>query len=250
MFIGGLQKTTLIDYPGKIACTVFLTGCNFRCPWCYSPELVLPEKIKRQPKISGKEFFTFLRGKKGLLDGVVICGGEPTIHQDLPEFLKKIKNLGFLVKLDTNGLNPEMLEKLIGKKLLDYIAMDIKAPLGLKIQNPNSKFQIKSKIQNPKYQTATGVKVDIEKIKKSIEIIKNSDVEYEFRTTVVRGIHAKEDILQIARELAPARAYFLQSFRPEKTLSPKFERVRPYPGQFLSEIKEEIGSVFIVCEIR
>ena len=119
MQIGGLEKLTLIDYPGKIACTVFLIGCNFRCPFCYSSELVLPEKIKKQPIISEKEFFAFLKQRKSLLEGVVICGGEPTIHKDLPVFIKKIKKLGFLVKLDTNGSNPEMLKMLISKRLVD-----------------------------------------------------------------------------------------------------------------------------------
>ncbi|MDP2926618.1 MAG: anaerobic ribonucleoside-triphosphate reductase activating protein [bacterium] len=239
MLIGGLQKTTLIDYPGKVACTVFLVGCNFRCPWCYSSELVLPEKIKKLPKMTERDFFKFLKDRQSLLDGVVLCGGEPTLNQDLPEFVKKIKKLGFLVKLDTNGSNSKMLKRLIREKLINYIAMDIKAPIAAKIQNPKSK-----------YQKATGVKVNLKDIRKSIKIIKNSGVEYEFRTTCVPGIHSREDILQIARNIAPARAYFLQSFRPEKTLNSKLEKVRPYPRQFLSEIKKEIGSAFRVCEIR
>lgn len=167
MKIGGLQKTTLIDFPGKLACTVFISGCNFFCPWCYSPELVLPEKIKSQlhphtkrgkkafalqdsetprygvgARISEKEVFDFLKSRKGLLEGVVICGGEPTMNKELPEFIKKIKDLGFLVKLDTNGSNPEMLEELIDKKLIDYVAMDIKAPLGVNFQFPISNFQL------------------------------------------------------------------------------------------------------------
>jgi pyruvate formate lyase activating enzyme len=129
MKIGGLQKTTLIDYPKKIACTVFLMGCNFRCHFCYSAELVLPEKIKKQPEISEKYFFNFLKERREYLEGVVICGGEPTIHSDLPEFLTKIKKIGYAIKLDTNGSNPLMLQKLISLNLIDYIAMDIKAPL-------------------------------------------------------------------------------------------------------------------------
>jgi len=139
MLLGGLQKTTLIDYMGKIAATVFLVGCNFRCPWCYSSELVLPEKIKNQPEISEKDFFEFLESRKGLLEGVVVCGGEPTINKDLPDFIKKIKKMGFLIKLDTNGSNPQMIKKLIDDELIDYVAMDIKAPIGAKIQNPKSK---------------------------------------------------------------------------------------------------------------
>jgi pyruvate formate lyase activating enzyme len=126
MVISGLQKTTLIDYPGKIACIVFLAGCNFRCPWCYSSELVLPLKIAKQPRTSEQEFFNFLRGRQGLLEGVVICGGEPTINKDLDKFIEKIKVLGYAVKLDTNGSNPEMLKNLVDLRLIDYVAMDIK----------------------------------------------------------------------------------------------------------------------------
>ena len=128
MIIGGLQRSTLIDFPGRLACTVFLCGCNFRCPWCYSRELVLPELIERQPKIHEEEFFDFLKQRKGLLEGVVICGGEPTTSKDLPQFIKKIKELSFLVKLDTNGSNPEMLKGLIDEQLVDYVAMDVKLP--------------------------------------------------------------------------------------------------------------------------
>ena len=118
MKIGGLQKLTLIDYPGKLACTVFSLGCSFRCPWCYSSELVLPEKIKNQPIISEKEFFDFLKERQSLLEGVVLCGGESTIYKDLPKFAKKIKKLGYLVKLDTNGSNPQVL-----KKMIDLLAL-------------------------------------------------------------------------------------------------------------------------------
>ncbi|MDP3093154.1 MAG: anaerobic ribonucleoside-triphosphate reductase activating protein [bacterium] len=250
MLIAGLQKTTLIDYPGKIAATVFLAGCSFRCPWCYSSELVLPEKIRKQPRISEKELFAFLKKRKGLLDGAVLCGGEPTTNKDLPDLIKKIKKLGFLVKLDTNGSNPKMLEKLIKEKLLDYVAMDIKAPLGAKIQIPKSKFQKKSQIPISKYQKATGVKVDLEKIKKSIEIIKESGIDYEFRSTVVPGLHSKKDIVQIAKGIAPARAYFLQNFRPEKTLNPRFKKLKPYPQEVLAEIKKEIAKHFSICETR
>lgn len=232
--IGGLEKSTLIDYPGKIACTVFLIGCNFRCPFCYSSELVLPEKIKKQPRIKEKEFFNFLKERQGLLDAVVICGGEPTRLKSLPDFIKKIKKMGFLVKLDTNGSNPEMLKKLIDDKLIDYIAMDIKAPLG----------------QFLKYDKATGVKVDLNKIKESVKIIKNSGFDYEFRTTVVPTVHSKEDILQIAEDIKPAKKFYLQNFRPQKNLNRKFEKIKPYSGDFLLEIKEEISKFFEICEVR
>lgn len=236
--IGGLQKTTLIDYPGQIAATVFLCGCNFRCPFCYSRELVLPEEIKKQPKISEKEFFDFLKERKGLLGGIVICGGEPTIHQDLPDFIKKIKDLGYLVKLDTNGSNPEMLKQLIKEKLIDYIAMDVKAP-------------------KEKYDEAAGVKVNMRKIRESISILREEKVEFEFRTTVVPTIHTKEDIVKIAKWIrgdlsigSGQGKYYLQNFRPEKTIDPKFEKVKPYSKDYLLEIKEEISQFFEVCQVR
>lgn len=228
--IGGLQKSTLLDYPGHVACTVFLIGCNFRCPFCYSGELVLPEKIKKQPRISEKDFFDFLEERKGLLEGVVICGGEPTIHRELPEFIRKIKDLGYLVKLDTNGSNPEMLKRLIDKKLIDYAAMDIK--------------------QAQKYEAAAGVKVDLNKIKKSVELIKNSGVDYEFRTTVVPTVHAKEDIIEIAKWIGPAKKYYLQNFRAEKTIDPNFEKIKPYSKDFLISIQKETSPYFEICEVR
>jgi len=256
MEIGGLQKLTLIDYPGRVAATVFLCGCNFRCPWCYSPELVLPEKIKRhlypvksrkagspEAKFNGaripeKDFFDFLKKRKGLLKGVVICGGEPTIHKDLPKFIKKIKKMGYLVKLDTNGSNPMMLKELITNKLVDYVAMDVK-------QAQNSKL----KTQN--YDRAAGAKVDLNKIKKSVEILKNSKIDFEFRTTVVPGIHTKEDIVEIAKWIGgPKIKYYLQNFRPEKTLDPKFEKIKPYPQEYLIEIQRVIAPFFAICQVR
>jgi len=265
MLIGGLQKITLIDYPGKVAATVFLTGCNFRCPFCYSSELVLPEKIKKQPKISQKEFFNFLAKRKTLIEGVVVCGGEPTISKQLPSFIKKIKKAGFLVKLDTNGSDSGLLKKLISQQLLDYVAMDIKAPL--KMQNAKCKNQFAEafvsshasakasandnvKFKKNKYKEATGGRADLNKIKKSIEIIKNSGVDYEFRTTVVPGIHKREDIIQIAKDIAPAKRYYLQSFRPEKNIDPKFEKVKPYPQEFLLEIQKTISPFFETCQLR
>ena len=229
--IGGIQKTTLIDYPGRVAATVFLIGCNFRCPFCYSAELVLPEKIKLQPRISDKEFFGFLRDRRGLLEGIVVCGGEPTIHQELPDFIKKIKDLGFLVKLDTNGSNPRMLKELIDKKLIDYVAMDVKTC-------------------REKYNEAVGVGVRISDIEESIKILKEGKIDYEFRTTVVPTVHLKEDILRVAEWLKPAKKYYLQSFRPEKTIDPKFENVKPYPKEFLLDIKKEISHFFDICDVR
>lgn len=233
MKISGLQKLTLIDYPGKVACTVFLSGCNFRCPWCYSPELVLPERIKNQPEIKEQDFFDFLESRKGSLDGVVICGGEPSINEDISEFIKKIKEKDFLVKLDTNGSNPSVIRRLIEEGLVDYIAMDVKAPLN-----------------KEDYKKVTGVWEDVDKIKESVEIIKESSIDYEFRTTVVPTLHSKDDIISIAKDISPARRYFLQDFRPQKNIDKSFTNIKQYPSSFLEDIKEEIKNLFEVCGIR
>lgn len=236
--IGGLQKTTLIDYPGRVACTIFLISCNFRCPFCYSAELVLPEKIRNQPRISKKYLFDFLKERRNLLEGICITGGEPTVHKNLPVFIKKIKQLGYLVKLDTNGSNPEMLKKLIDKKLIDYVAMDIKAP-------------------KDKYEKVVGKKININNIEKSIEILKEGKVDWEFRTTIVSSIHLKEDIVKIAKWIgdnpltSPGRGkYFLQNFRAEKTIDPKFEKIKPCSQDYLSEIQKAISPFFEDVQLR
>ena len=231
MKIGGLQKITLIDFPGKLACTVFLIGCNFRCPWCYSSELVLPKEIKKHPKISEKDFFAFLKKRKELLEGVVICGGEPTIQRGLPGFIKKIKRAGYVVKLDTNGSNPKMLKKLIDKKLIDYVAMDVKLP-------------------KEKYSNIFEKGVKVKDVEESVEILKNSKIGYEFRTTVIPTILEKEDVIKIAKWIKGAPKYYLQKFRPEKTVDPKFEKVKPYPEEYLLEIQKAISPFFEVCQIR
>lgn len=231
MIIGGLQKITLLDYPNKIAATVFLAGCNFRCPFCYNPELVLPQIIKKSQKISERSFFSFLKERKELLDGVVVCGGEPTIHKDLPLFIKKIKKLGFAVKLDTNGSNPEMLKKLLQQKLIDYVAMDVKAP-------------------KEKYKEITGGKANVKEIEESIEILKSDKIDYEFRTTVVPTLLSKEDILKIVKWISPAKRYFLQSFSPSKHINPEFNNIKPYPEEYLLEIQKTIEPFFDMCGIR
>jgi len=178
MRLGGYQKLTLIDYPGKIATTVFTVGCSFRCPFCHNPELVLPDHFPAPNKME-KEFFEFLKKRKGKIQGVCITGGEPTIQPDIIAFIKKVKKMGFLVKLDSNGTRPDILKKVIDGKLVDFIAMDIKNSL-------------------KKYSKTVGTKVDIERIKLSIELIMNSGIDYEFRTTVVQVFIMKK-ILKIFR---------------------------------------------------
>jgi len=235
MIIGGLQKLTLIDYPDKLAATVFLAGCNFRCPFCYSSELVLPEKIKDQPKISEEEFFDFLETRQSLLEGIVICGGEPLINKDLPGFIKKIKKMEYAVKLDTNGSNPRMLKELIDNKLIDYVAMDVKAP-------------------KDKYDDLAGKKVNIKDVERSISLLQGEsqrgNVDYEFRTTIAPGLLKKEDIIKIASWLSGSKRYYLQNFRPDKTLEPKYEKIKPYPDKYLLEIVKAVSPFFEDCRLR
>lgn len=195
--LAGLQKTTFIDYPEKIACIVFTQGCNFRCGYCHNPELF----ENKEPVLSVPAFFEFLNKRKGKLDGVVITGGEPTLHgKDLIEFIKEVKSLGFLVKLDTNGTHPDVLQELLNENLLvDYIAMDIKAPLA-------------------KYKTITQTDIDTKIIKKSIDMIMNSGVDYEFRTTIVKSQLSVEDLRQIGELIQGAKRYYMQKFLATKIL--------------------------------
>ncbi len=191
MKIAGLQKLTLLDFPGKVACTVFTDGCNFRCPFCHNASLVLPNG--HIGEISEEEFFAFLKKREGILDGVVVTGGEPTLASGLYEFIAKVKSMGYLVKLDSNGSMPDKLRVLIDDGLLDYIAMDIKTV-------------------PEKYDSVAGVKVDGRKIRESMDRIRHSGIPHEFRTTVVKGLHTKEDIVGVAKLLGEGEAYYLQSF--------------------------------------
>ncbi len=193
MQIHGFNKTTLLDYPGHLASTIFLGGCNFRCPFCHNASLVLAPA--GQPTIPEEEIFSTLKKRKGILEGVCITGGEPTIYPGLPDFIRKIKALGLLVKLDTNGSNPAVIQDLIAGQSVDYIAMDVK----------NSK---------EKYPLSIGVDAfDVSKISESISILLSSKIDYEFRTTVVKEHHTKEDILSIGRWIKGAKAYFLQAYK-------------------------------------
>ncbi len=193
MVLKGLQKLTLLDFPGKIAATVFTGGCNFRCPFCHNASLVIPEKFGENIPVD--EFFTFLNKRRGMLEGVCVSGGEPTMQKDLPEFLARIKELGYLVKLDTNGTNPTMLSELIERGLLDYVAMDIKS-------------------SREGYSSAVGIEnYDTAKIEKSVEILRKNLVDFEFRTTVVKELHTAEDFESIGKWLSGDDKIFLQTFR-------------------------------------
>ena len=191
MIIKGLQKLTLLDYPGKMACTVFTAGCNFRCPFCHNASLVTNIDEER---ISEEEFFSFLQKRQGIIEGVCVTGGEPTLQPDLKDFLKKIKGLGYSVKLDTNGYRPEVLKDVVNSGLVDYVAMDIK--------NSQSKYAL-----------AVGLdSLDIDKINESVEFLMSGVVDYEFRTTVVKELHTEDDIQDIVSWIKDAKKYFLQGF--------------------------------------
>ena len=205
MRLAGLQKLTLLDYPGEVACTVFTKGCNLRCPFCQNPGLVLPELLSEEGTLSEEEFFSFLERRKGRLSAVTVTGGEPTVHPDLPAFLSSIQKMGYLVKLDTNGLNPEMLSRILDAKLADYVAMDVK--------NSPGKYALTCGIKEHAAQKEESVPGLWEQAKKSIALLRESPVKGEFRTTVVSGLHTIEDIRQTARFLAGLRPWFLQQFR-------------------------------------
>ncbi len=254
MQISGLQKLSLIDYPEKMACTIFFAGCNFRCPWCYNPELVLLKKIQTGNKISEQDFFDFLETKKDMLDGVVLCGGEPTINSGLVDFCRKIKTFGYSIKLDTNGSNPKMLKRLIDEHLIDYVALDVKATkekyitvIGVQKQHNFEGLRLKFWEKNI-----------IRNIEESIKVLRQSDVDYEFRTTVVPGFLDKKDIVEIARWISPppsvghgrVEKYFLQEFRPGKTLDPGFSNLKPYSTEKMIDILKAVEPFFAICRLR
>jgi len=235
MKIGGFQKISLIDYPGKITSIIFFSGCNFRCPFCYSSELVLPERIKEHPIIAKDKVLGYLKDRQGMIEAVVFCGGEPTLVDELESFAQEIKALGYYIKLDTNGSNPRKVERLIEKQLIDYIAMDVKAPVN----------------NQEKYNLATGCHVDIDNILHSINLIKSSGVDYEFRSTIVPGIHTLNDIELMAQSISPAKKYYLQQFIGEKeTINQNLKNTKPFLYEDLSIVLNKIKEMFDICEIR
>lgn len=212
--IKGLQKTSLIDYPKKISCVVFLSGCNLKCGFCHNRDLVLePDKLET---IDFDEFYGFLDRRKGKLEGVVVCGGEPCFSEGLIDFIYIIKSKGYLVKLDTNGCFPKVLEHLIVNKRVDYLAMDVKYPL-----NRYGEYE--------------------KSVRKSAKMIIDSKIDHEFRCTVVPGFLNRQDLIEVAKSLEGGKRLFLQQFRNQECLNKEFEKIVPFSKEKLEEFGRECG---------
>ena len=229
MNISGIQKLTLLDYPGKVACTLFTAGCNFRCPFCHNAGLVLPDRLE-EASISEDEVMSFLKKRAGMLDGVAITGGEPLLHTDMPEFSEKIKNLGYKIKLDTNGSNPKLLKEIVNAGLVDRVAMDIKnAPT--------------------EYNKTAGCSVDMEKIEESKGFLLTGTCDYEFRTTVVKGIHTKESIVAAAKWISGAKEYYLQQFKDSGNLIAP-DAFEPFDENEMHELADAVRPFVPTVEVR
>lgn len=229
MKIGGLQRVSLNDYPGKICATVFTQGCNFRCPYCHNPELVDPGQYGSV--IPEEEVLSFLDKRRGKLEAVTVTGGEPALQEDLGKFLGALKNRGYLVKLDTNGSNPDTLSTVIDKRLVDYIAMDIKGPLD-------------------RYGQIASVKADTSRIRRSIQLVATSGIEHEFRTTVVRSQLDLDDLLSMAKLIKKTSPYVLQPFVATKTLDGAFLTETSYSPEEFSTIREVLGKKGVRVAVR
>jgi len=222
--IKGFLETSFVDWPGKIVSVIFLPQCNFRCPYCHNHDLVLhPDQFHT---IHLKHILQQIKKYKGWIDGVCITGGEPTLHIDITQLIECLRNEHMLIKLDTNGSHPEVLEKLIQKHLVDYVAMDVKAPL-----------------DRESYAHSCGVSVDLRKIKKSIGLIQENLLFYEFRITVVPTFHTREDLLRLAEELKGSERFILQNFNPAQPLDPHLKEVKPYSDQEIKEMQEEVNQI-------
>ena len=219
--IKGFLETSFVDWPGKICSVLFLPHCNFRCPYCHNHPLIFhPEQYTSVPI---EEVLSYLRSYGNWIDGICVTGGEPTLQDDLPLLIHEIKRQGFLVKLDTNGSNPQMLENLINARQIDFISMDVKAPL-----DPFS------------YRRSTGLPINLSLISRSIEILKRGEVEYEFRMTVVPGLHQEEDIKNLGNQLRVGPRLVLQNFNPENPLDPSLKKTLPFDPQVLMKMAKDV----------
>lgn len=223
MKYAGFMKQSLIDYPGEIATVLFTWGCNFRCPYCHNFDLVIQTKGKKNQDIDFSEIEAFLLKRQNLIDAVVISGGEPTLHPELIEDMRKIKAMGYKIKLDTNGTNTEFLQRLLSEQLLDYVAMDVKHAL-----DTRSYARAAGKIRS----------ADLFSVKASINLLKHADIEVEFRTTVLPALHTPEEITGIARSLSGARLYTLQQFNPRRTLDTRYGEQLPFTREQMQTVAE------------
>ncbi len=230
MIIAGLQKLTIKDFPGLTACIVFTQGCNFKCPYCHNSELISPSQESNQAQVNENDFFNFLNNRKGLLDGVVISGGEPTIQKDLKDFIKKIRDLGFKTKLDTNGSNPLVLKDLIDENLLDYVAMDIKNDFDTFANTAKVPLSI------------------VDNIKQSSSILENSKVEHEYRTTIVKEFHDIGKIENIIKQNNLTTNYYLQNFEDSEFVID--HSLHSFSQEELKEIENTICKNYENVKIR
>ncbi len=228
MVIAGLQKLSLVDFPGHLCSVVFVQGCNFRCGYCQNPDLI---PSKQGTDWSEKDIFDYLSRRKSEIEGVVVTGGEPLIHDDLPAFVKEIKESGFKAKADTNGSDPTRIERLLKEEAIDYISLDIKTSF-------------------PKYSLVTDISNIEELISKSIRVIMGSGIPYEFRTTCAPGIVDEKDFAEIGKVVKGAERYCLQQFRPQITLDPAFQKVTPYSKETFAKFKDILTGFVKHVEIR
>lgn len=231
MIIAGLQKMTITDFPENVACILFLKGCNFRCPYCHNSELI-DYKIDDN-YILKEEVFDFLKKRQGILDGVVISGGEPTVNKDLPKLIKEIRDLGFKIKLDTNGTNPQMLKELLEDGLIDYVAMDIK--------NVQTKYLETAGLSEKNVQI-------LENVQKSIDILKKSNVDHEFRTTIMKNYHNIEDLEEINKLIGKDEKYFIQNFEDSEYVLD--HNIEPFSEKELKEINNKLTKNFQRTSVR
>ena len=231
----GWSKTTLLDYPGKVAATLFLQGCNFRCPFCHNPELVLHEEGDGQAPVDLGEVVAYLATYSRLLEGVCLTGGEPLLQKGHPELCRQIRGLGLQVKLDTNGSLPERLGALLEASLLDYVAVDIKGP--------PDKIRAIARTAMPETELVTATEA-------TVALLQASAVSYELRTTVVPGLLDEDDLTQLGQWLKGSHRYFLQQFRPGKCLDPLFRDLPAYPPEYLNEQAEALSGFFADCKVR
>lgn len=222
--IKGFLETSFVDWPGKLCSMLFLPHCNFRCPYCHNHSLVFhPEQYQSIPL---DDILDYLHSFKDWIDGVCLTGGEPTLHSDLPFLIHEVKRNGLMVKLDTNGSNPEMLKNLMEAGEIDFVSMDVKAPL-----DPFS------------YRRSIGMSTDLNPILRSIEILKRGNVEYELRMTVVPGLHRKEDISTLGSQLRVGKRFVLHNFNPENPLDPSLKNISPYDPKALREMEREVQGI-------